>query len=261
MSKKKAFLIHFCISLLIVSTCISVIFVLWYPGFYFYVFDAAGVLKVLVGVDLVLGPLLTLIVFKHGKPGLHFDLSVIAVLQLSALIYGMHVAYTERPYFTVFAIDRFEVLTRQDVNIEDVSLAMLENKPWVGPAIFVARLPTDLKERHRVLEETLFEGKPDIQKRPEFWATFDDAADDVFSKARPINELLGQDPESIAQIEALIAANNEDDNLVYLPIMGKQDVFSLVLDPVKRLPLGLIDLDPWEIDSELTGAVDSSTTG
>ena len=161
----------------------------------------------------------------------------------------------------IAAVDRFEVLTRQDVVVGDIDAAMLKDKPWVGPAIVVAQLPADLKERQRLLEETLFDGKPDIQKRPEFWTAFANATDEVFSRARPIAELRGQDPESTARIEALINTSSQSDNLVYLPIMGKQDIFSLILDPVSHQPVGLIDLDPWEVVSANPGSVESASAG
>ena len=42
----------------------------------------------MIGVDVVIGPLLTLIVFDPKKKHLKFDLVVIAALQLAALAYG-----------------------------------------------------------------------------------------------------------------------------------------------------------------------------
>ena len=246
MTRMKAFLIHFCLSFLIVSTCVAVVFVAWYPGFYFHVFDATGVLKILVAVDLVLGPLLTLLLFKPGKPGLVFDLCVIAALQLGALVYGMHVTYTQRPYFTVFAVDRFEVLTASDVDTAKVAPEILEARTWKEPALVVAVLPEDPRELHRLMQETLFEGKPDIQKRPEYWQAFDAAATNVVDKARPVSWLLSVETGSEAEIEALLEAHEGEGKLVYIPIMGKQRVFSLVLDSATNEAVSLLELDPWE---------------
>jgi len=261
MTKIKAFLIHFCLSFLVVSTCIAVVFFVWYPDFYFHVFGATAVLKVLVTVDLILGPLLTFLLYKPGKPGLVFDLCVVALVQISALVYGMQVAYTERPYVTVFAVDRFEVLTQGDVDMQGADPTLLADKYWSGPAVLIARFPEDVKEYQRLIEETLFEGKPDIQYRPELWVSYDAASDDVFSRARPVRELMGNDPVADSQIEALISANEQNAELVYLPIVGKQDVFSLILDSATRLPVGLVDLDPWLDEPQLSEAASSPATG
>ena len=251
MSKMKAFLIHFGLSFLIVSTCAAVVFVVWYPGIYFHVFDATEVLKILVAVDLVLGPALTLLLFKPGKPGLVFDLCVIAALQLSALVYGVLVTYSERPYVTVFAVDRFEVLTEQDVDVAAVDPTLLDSDTMAGPPLVVAVMPDDPREVQQLMEETLFDGKPDIQKRPQYWQSYEDAYGDVMARARPVDELLGRDAASEQRIRSLLDEKSAGEELVYIPIMGRQRVFSLVLDTGSREPVALLDLDPWE-----AGAID-----
>jgi hypothetical protein len=206
-------------------------------------------------------PLLTFLLYKPGKPGLVFDLCVVAFVQISALMYGMQVAYTERPYVTVFAIDRFEVLIQGDIDMQGVDPTLLEDHYWSGPAVFVARFPEDPKEHQQVIEETLFEGKPDIQKRPELWVSYDAASDDVFSRARPVRELMGNDSVADVELEALISANDQNVELVYLPIVGKQHVFSLILDPATRLPVGLVDVDPWFDEPQSSEAANSPATG
>ena len=67
MTRKQAFLSHFCLSALIVLTVLTVILAVWYPGPFFQIIGAFEVIKILIAVDLVLGPLLTLILFKPGS--------------------------------------------------------------------------------------------------------------------------------------------------------------------------------------------------
>lgn len=55
----------------------------------------------------MLVPLLTLIVFKKGKTGLRFDLSIIGVVQTISLIIGTWVVYNERPIAMVFVDGHF----------------------------------------------------------------------------------------------------------------------------------------------------------
>jgi hypothetical protein len=50
---------------------------------------AEGLLLLMAGIDIVVGPLLTLIVFKAGKKGLKFDLALIALAQAAFLAYGV----------------------------------------------------------------------------------------------------------------------------------------------------------------------------
>ena len=136
-SRPRAFLSHLALSAVVVGAVCALIFFVWYPHPYFQAVGAWNVLRILVGVDLVLGPVLTLILFKPGKRGLKFDLAFIACVQLAALAYGVNVIYGERPYFNVFAVDRFTVYAYQDVDSEQwnagVAAGRLDAKPRAVP--------------------------------------------------------------------------------------------------------------------------------
>lgn len=96
----------------------------WYPGPFFEQSGATGLLTILVPVDVLIGPLLTLIVFKSGKPSLRFDLTVIALLQMSALIYGAWVIAEARPAYVVFFGNQLNVIRSTD---------LAQNAPWKTP--------------------------------------------------------------------------------------------------------------------------------
>jgi hypothetical protein len=210
------------------------------------------VLRVLIGVDLVLGPLLTLILFKPGKWGLKFDLCVIALLQLAALIYGLTTIYSERPYFTVFAVDRFYVLARKDVaeaDLEQYRVAeRIGSKPLRGPVHAVAERPTEPKAFQRFLEETVFEGKPDLERRPEFWRRYTDATSEVIARARPLSVLRAARPEAAEAIADLVAAVGlPEERLAFLPLIAKNRDLSFIVDAADGTPLDVLDVDPWGI--------------
>ena len=80
-----AFLIHLTISFIIFLVLAYLIVLHWYPLPYFHTDGGWRGIRIIAGVDLVLGPLLTLIVFKPGKPGLKFDLTLIGLAQAVAL--------------------------------------------------------------------------------------------------------------------------------------------------------------------------------
>jgi hypothetical protein len=73
------------LSALIGATVVVVMLTLWYPRPYFDAMGGQALLALIVGVDVTLGPLLTLIVFNPKKQELKFDLAVIAACQLTAL--------------------------------------------------------------------------------------------------------------------------------------------------------------------------------
>jgi hypothetical protein len=249
MSKLRAFLIHFAISATVVGAALAIIFLAWYPAPYFEVVGAWNVVRILILVDLVLGPLLTLILFKSGKPGLAFDLSVIATIQLAALVYGLMTIYQERPYFVVFAVDRFEVLARKDVDESALSENWLRAKRWNEPIYAVASLPETVEGRQQLIEDVL-SGKPDIERRPEFWSSYRDNLDEIRQKTTPIEEYAAAQPDAASFVERLKARHGGADGFAGLPIIGKQGAFIVVLEPEHQLPVALIPVDPWSEGAE-----------
>lgn len=141
MSRWKATAIHFSLSLIVFLLLLAVILLVWYPGILFSVDGGWTGLRILIGVDLVLGPLLTLIVFRSGKPGLKFDLSCIALAQTVCLAIGMWIVYNERPIALVMAYDTFYSLAAQEFDEYGKDASILENFPGSKPMLLYTELP------------------------------------------------------------------------------------------------------------------------
>ncbi len=255
MNKSRAFLIHLSVSATIVGIVCALIFFVWYPQPYFDIVGAGSVLQVLIGVDLVAGPLLTLILYKPNKPGLVFDLSIIVAIQLAALIYGTTVIYQERPYYVVFAIDRFEVLARAEIDLNAVPNNSLREKPFIGPVMAVALFPESEKERQQLLDD-VFAGKPDLERRPEYWDVYGKHFASIVERATPLAQLANERPDARDQINAFILSQTDADDLIGVPVIGKQNAFCFVLNKTTRLPIGVIDFDPWEVPPPLIDPAD-----
>ena len=123
-NRYQAFSVHFLVSLLVVFNFAFLIFSQRYPEPFFSADGGWSILRIIILVDLVLGPCLTLIIYKPGKKGLKFDMSAIAVVQLVALIYGGSILYQERPIFLVFSVDRFVL-----VSADDIEVSKYQDKP------------------------------------------------------------------------------------------------------------------------------------
>ena len=243
--KLRAFGVHLGISAAVVGAAILVIFVFWYPPPYFQIIGTWIVLRVLVGVDLVLGPLLTLIVFRRGKPRLLLDMGVIVVIQLTALIYGLTVIYQERPFAAVFVVDRFEILTRPEVDVSRAEPS-LRRKPLRGPVLAVALVPQDPEERMALIEQVLA-GQPDIQFRPQYWRPYDEQLTAVLTRARPLADLVPPpNPGDQALAQQTVARYGDDDrNIRFLPVVGKAGPATLLLDGSTGRPLRAVAINPW----------------
>ncbi|MBT8119542.1 MAG: hypothetical protein KJN89_07470 [Gammaproteobacteria bacterium] len=127
-SKLKASAIHLSISALIFIGILYLILVEWYPGVFFSAEGGWDGIKLMAAVDLVLGPSLTFIIYNHMKARkeIVLDLSLVAVVQISALIWGGLQVYSERPVALVMWDGIFYTVTedyykKQDISLEDVA--------------------------------------------------------------------------------------------------------------------------------------------
>lgn len=141
MSRWQACAIHFSISLMVFLILLAIILLLWYPGILFSVDGGWTGLRIIIGVDLVLGPLLTLVVFKLGKPGLMFDLSCIAIAQVAGLAAGVWIVYQERPIALVLAYDTFYSLASHEFEAFGKDTAVLEQISGAYPKLLYIELP------------------------------------------------------------------------------------------------------------------------
>jgi len=125
-SRKQAFLTHLFISMVIFFVLLYLIVYKWYPSYYFHIDGGYRGIVTIFFVDVVLGPGLTLLVFKPGKPNLKFDMAVIIIFQIVALSWGIKSVYSERPALTVFYDGKFSCMSYaqvSDVNLERLALA------------------------------------------------------------------------------------------------------------------------------------------
>jgi hypothetical protein len=179
----------------------------------------------ILGVDVVMGPLLTLVVFDKRKQRRELvrDLAVIATLQLAALGYGLHTLYVARPVALVHEPGRFRVLTAQDVQVADLPNAREEYRrlSLSGPVILGTR-PTRPEEKLESLELAL-KGF-DIGQRPSRWQSYAESRAQILAESRSLNELIKRYPERNRQLQAVLAeAKLTVDQARYLPAVARRD--------------------------------------
>ncbi len=248
MSRWRASFIHLLISAAIALVFLGLTFLLWYPPPYFQVSGADHLLVILVGVDVVLGPLLTLIVFRSGKPSLKFDLTVIGCLQAAALAYGAFVVLSARPVWSVFAVDRFIAVPANALQIESRKRAVppFDGVSWTGPRLVAAIVPEDLKEREAILFSAL--AGADIETMPEYFADFETKAEEALNRARPLASLSTQSEAAAQRIDDFVETHGGNaETWVFLPLVGQGADATMVLDPETGYPVEALPIDPWAV--------------
>lgn len=246
MSRYRASFIHLLISALLVSNVIAIVFWVWYPKPAFEVAGAFSIISLLIGVDLVLGPVLTLIVYKHGKPGLKLDLSVIAMVQVAALVYGTYILYVERPGYLVFAVDRIEFVSGKQIDQAAIQYDELRHKRFATLTRVFARLPEDAEEYNRFFDSIVYEGKPDLERRAEYWEPWTAGADVIRQKIISLEEIEPATADQERNVQrALDKYAGSHPNLGIIPVGGTEKDIGILIDRDTLQILGALDANPW----------------
>ena len=249
MSRYKASLVHLLISALLVGGVVGIVYWFWYPEPTFGIVGVLPIILMLIGVDLVLGPLLTMIVYKHGKPGLKFDLSVIALVQIAALVYGAHTLYQEKPHYLVFSVDRLEFVAQRHIDPLVMHFEESQTEHFAGLVQVFARRPEDPEEYQRYLDSVVSEGQPDLERRPEYWELWSDGAADIREQIRPLEAIKPSSPAEQENVQQAFEKHTRNHpNLGVLPIGGIPENVGLLLDRDTLEIVDVIYANPWPAD-------------
>ena len=194
MSRFSASFYHLLISIFVFVCLSTLVLTVWYPDFFYTTDGGWEGMRIIIGVDLVLGPLLTLIVFKPGKPGLKFDLATIGTLQALCLVAGAYVIYQERPYFFIYyhghfysaSADTFEQYNQQMLNPADYSDRT--------PAFVAALAPEDPIEEAD-LRAKLYKNRTPLWIHAPSYKPLDDHMGQVMKAGFPASKLRERDDE------------------------------------------------------------------
>jgi len=247
MSRWKAAGLHLLVSLLVAILAGSVVYFAWYPQPYFQVAGGSTLMLVIMGVDVVIGPFLTLIIFRPGKKGLRFDLTVIAALQVVAFGYGIHVIAEARPVFVVAAVDRFVVVSANQ--LDDIDLAAgaqpeFRARSWLGPRLVGALQPQNGDEGFDSVMSALA-GK-DIDRFPKYYVPYAQVAETLLGHSQPLANLMNRSQQDARAVQHLLATNRaEAADYRALPLQGPVATFTMVISAKDGRPLGALAINPW----------------
>ena len=231
---------------MLVGGVVGIIYWSWYPEPTFGIVGVLPIMLMLIGVDLILGPLLTLIVYKHGKPGLKFDLSVIALVQIVALVYGAHTLYEEKPHYLVFAIDRLEFVAQKDVDPLVMRFDESQTERFAGLVQIFAKRPEDPAEFQQYMDSVISEGQPDLERRPEFWEPWAEGADVIKLQVKPIEDMQPASAQEQEHLDQAIEEHAGDHpRLGLLPIGGIEEDVGLLLDRDSLEIIDVVYANPW----------------
>lgn len=147
-AKTRAGVLHMLASVIIFSSFAALAALLWFPKGLFMADGGFSGLKIMLMIDVVLGPVLTMVVFNPLKPRSELvrDIGFIVICQLSALAFGMYTVFQQHPVALIYTGKAFESLTYKDakqVNFSQAQLKQLDPNNII-PVIYGA--PKDAAE-------------------------------------------------------------------------------------------------------------------
>lgn len=239
----KAFLVHLSGSAIIALLALLLVFRLWYPAPLHEALGVTDIFLLLLLVDVILGPLLTLLVYKAGKKSLLFDLVVIAILQLTALGYGLWTVADGRPAWIVFNVDRFDVVQVVDIDTRKLGAAPAEYRQpgWLGPRWVAAVRPADVEENNELTLEALFSGV-DLPQRPNLYQSLASQHEELQRRMQPLAELAQFN--NAEQVDVALQHWPAAD--AWLPLMARAKPMVVLLHKETAEVVAVVDLNPWK---------------
>ncbi len=243
----KAAGVHLGLSFLVAGMAALLVFGLWYPFPYQELAGGRELFLLIIIVDLVCGPLLTLVLFNPLKPKKELvrDLSLVAAIQLAALVYGLYTVALARPLYMVFEVDRMKVVTAADIDTSELPKAdaRWRNLPWTGPKVIGLREPLNADEQLQSIDLSL-QGV-DSSARPHWWQDYDLTREQAIKKAKLVSALRIKYPAHNNLIQAAIQDSGQSENsLKWLPLTSfKTRDWIVFIDATSGLPKAYIALD------------------
>lgn len=240
---------HLGVSLLVAAFAAILVFELWYPYPYREISGGRTLFLLVITIDIIIGPLITLVVFKRTKPRreLITDLTIVALLQIAALCYGLWTVFLARPVHLVFEYSRFSVVHAADIEPELLLKAppSLQTLPLTGPTTIALR---PFKNQAESFDATMAAlGGAALAARSDFWQPYAMATTDVLKASKPAVELMSRFSDQNAQIEtAATATGRAISQLHYLPLAGRHGTaWTVLLDATTAEPVAFLPVDSF----------------
>ena len=239
----KASTLHLVISFIV--TLVVWVFVVrrWFPDPYDQLAGGVSLLFLMFSVDVICGPLLTLVIYNPQKKTkeLMLDIGLVASVQLAALAYGLYSIAGARPVVLAFEVDRFVAVPAAGVDMNNIKNApeYLQKLSWSGPVLIGTRTPKDAAEQLSSMEYSL-QGL-EISARPDWWVSYEESRQQVVKRMKKFEELNAAGKRKIGDFAEEGIMNKND--IYYLPVTGVVRSDYIALLDNKGYFLGFINHD------------------
>jgi hypothetical protein len=233
-AKLRAFGAHFALSLAIFAGIIWVCIELWYPPPYFWIDGGWFTVRIAAAVDVIAGPLLTLVVFRPRKRWMAANLAVIAFVQAAFLAWGVVVLERERPQVVVFVgapADRFYIVTRELAADGLRPLAEVQALSAERPPQAALRLPESREKALELLQASL-QGRTGALRRTELFEPLaGEQLEKLLAAGRGRDRITGVWPNADASIGRFLSERGKRyEDYAFIPVQGRYYIALLAFE-------------------------------
>ena len=244
MSKRlKFFFGHLAISFGIALAIVAWVFLVWYPQPLAQAVGVTHIFLMIVTIDVVLGPVLGLLVYKEGKKTLKFDLTVIILIQLSALAYGLFSIAQGRPAWLVYSVDRFELVRQNEIidTNNQKAQALFQHPSLFKPQFAAVEFAKDAKQRNEDMFSEVF-GGISLAQRPERYVDLAQVKSQIQQRAQNLKEL--EKYNSKQRVDKVIRAYPQAD--AWVPLKANAIDMVVLFNKQSTQVVKIVDLRPWK---------------
>ena len=237
----KFFLGHLFISLLIALLVVGLVFFIWYPSPLATAVGVAQIFLMMLVIDVIVGPILGLLVYKEGKKSLKFDLSIIIAIQIVALCYGVYSIAQGRPAWIVFNVDRFELVRKNEIMDQNINHAQpqFQQPSWLKPQFVATEFAKNIEQRSDdMFAEVL--GGISIAQRPERYVDFIQAKEQIQQRAQKLDLL--QQYNKKTDVRKILAKYPQA--TTFLPLKASVVDMTVLVDQNSNV-IKIVNLRPW----------------
>lgn len=241
---------HLIVSVIFSLIASILVFFVWYPYPFGEISGGQELFRTIIIVDIVLGPLLTFILFnkKKSRKELFFDLSVVGVMQVAALSYGLWAVSVARPIHVVFEYDRFRVIHASEISEELLKQSKIKIPLFSlsGPTYISLRPMKDSEQFDLTFQA--FSGV-EISGIPELWRPYEEAHKEVIEKLRPIEDLGIENLEKIKFFENSEKIISKSSEFGFIPLTARKNIFwTAIVDKKTANVVAIFPIDSFELE-------------
>jgi len=244
----KLFSLHLLSSAAVLTLILGSLYFGWYrwPGW--YLTDVTQVVVVMVCVDVVLGPTLTLIIAnqKKSRRELTRDIGIIVAVQLCALSYGSVSLWSGRPLYYAFSENVLQLVQAYDIDAQEAKLGREQNPAlaphWYSlPRWIWAPLPQDPDERKKIFEAAI-SGGDDVISMPRYFKRWEEGLPALRNQLKTVDTIGYFSKNERKKLkDKMNAAGLANDQADTMPLTGRGHPVLAVIDPASLKITALFD--------------------